>query len=92
MTAREEIRAKPPEIQTVIQVYMTVKLLENDHPTDAEYETAGRIALDWWQGLIARYLETAMLVHVTEIDIAKEIIERLRKQDVWGRILRGDAN
>ena len=92
MTARQQIQLKPRPVQEMLKIWMVVAdVKEHIHPlsTDEQMERAAYAALDWWRGV---YLEATELIPSTEEALAEELIARIRKQEVWGKILRGSAN
>ena len=82
---RDRILAKPGYVQTVIRALMVKAALEDSSPNWDEY---GEAALaDWNENIYPAAAELGM----SEEEAGQEILTRLRKQDVWGKILRGDS-
>jgi hypothetical protein len=93
MTAREQILAKPGSVQVVIKAKITKDAIEDPTP---DWEKRALAALEWWGGIMAgvRMLFRAEGIDNAEPDearIAEWLVEGIRKQEVWGKILRGDA-
>jgi len=82
ISAREQIRSKPPAVQTVIQVWMTREAINDPNPDWAAY---ARKAIVWWEELMKD-------VDVGEINFAEMLIAELRQQPGWGKILRGSSS
>lgn len=86
MTARERIRAKPETVQVVLKVMVTRASLHDPEP---DFEQLTNAALLCWEVLVADYRKENG--PISEAALAEQIVDRLRKQDVWGKILRGNA-
>jgi len=87
MTVAERILAKPGPVIDVIRAYMTKASLRDEHPN---WEAYGAKALEWWEETFAfccSGIAPAPEIFTEEM-IAVLILERLRKQEVFGRILR----
>lgn len=85
MTARQRIRAKPPAVQVVLKAYI-VKLSIDD--VEPDWPGYAERALLWWEELKPMFMAGGM----GETAAAELVIAGLRKQDVWGKILRGPAS
>lgn len=77
--ARDEIGGKPEAVQIVLKAQILKAVLEETAPN---HEAFAQQALAWWAGLRAECPEVA-----DEEVLAAMILERLRKQDVWGKLL-----
>jgi hypothetical protein len=83
MTVKDEILSRPVAVQIVIKAHITKASLDDEAP---DYERYGADALAWWDAIVSDY--RASDPDAGEAAIADRVIELLRKQDVWGRILR----
>jgi len=87
-TARELILAKSPQVQEVLKILMT--RISIDQGGDLKtLEQLAPEALEWWDQIVA---DASRVGAIAEEELAAMIIERVRKQEVWGKILRGNAN
>jgi hypothetical protein len=73
------VRQKPAEVQVVIRVMVTKASLQDPFPN---FEAYTRKAINEWDEL------TAIFPDRGEISLALEVVERLRKQETCGQILR----
>lgn len=92
MSFRDVIRSKPPVVSQMIHCLMTRASLDlPGEPDEAKFERLACDALTSWDEI---YAEACALAPepVTEEQLAELMIARLRKQEVWGKILRGNSN
>lgn len=92
MSHRDLIRSKPPAVIQMIHCLMTRESLDlPDELDDSKFELLACGALSTWDEI---YAEACGLAPepVTEEQLAELLIDRLRKQEVWGKILRGNSN
>lgn len=102
MTWKQKILAKPDAVQIVLKVFMAHPTLVKDRPLDShdevEMEALAEAALTKWDDLVrdirasARGPRGSRRRYFSECAIADRLVEGLRKQEGWGRILRGAAN
>ena len=86
MTIRERILSKPPEVQIVLKAKMTKLRIDEGSP-DCPHETYAEEALAWWD-TVCRDLGVNMQDEDDEAALAIQITQGLRRQKVWGKILR----
>jgi hypothetical protein len=87
MSSRDSVLAKPGAVRVVVHAWMTKDSLEDP---GADYETLAFRALAAWERIVSEGKEIE--AGYTEIELAECIVAGLRKQDVWGKILRGNAS
>jgi hypothetical protein len=87
VTVRDAILARPDAVQIVIKAKITKSSIDDDSP---DYDRYGIEALDWWEQVVKDWRVADP--DADESSIADRVIQRLRGQDVWGRILREGAN
>ena len=86
-TVKEQILAKPEAVQVVIKAHVTKASLNDETP---DYDRYGADALSWWDAVVKQWRVSDP--DASEAIIAGHVVERLRKQDVWGRILRAQTS
>ena len=82
-TAQARFQSRPDAVQIVLKCKMTVDSLDDPLPDLDAYAAS---ALAWWDRMAA-----SRPARTSEERFAELAIERLRKQSVWGKILRGDT-
>lgn len=91
MTVREQVHRKPEAVQVIIRVF-AVKI-SIDNPIPLGWEKHLTQALHEWEEVVAESASIfAPFAPPTESEIAERLIEGLRTQEVWGKILRGNAS
>ena len=84
MSNRERIRCMAPEVRQVIHCAMTAYSLK--HP-GLPYDDYAAFALMEWDALM-RDVRAIPGPEISDAEAAREVIIRLRKQPVWGKIFR----
>ena len=103
MTFKQRVLAKPGAVQAVLKVFMAHPGLNPDEPLDphdeVQMERIAEAALQRWEATVRECREAgghsaarASRKYLSEAKIAERVIEELRKQEGWGKVLRGDAN
>jgi hypothetical protein len=90
VTIREQLLSRPPAAQIVIRAYATKASL-HDPKAEEKWDHYGAEAIAWWDSQLTE-LRTELGAYASETTLAEMVIEKLRKQDTWGRILRKGTN
>ena len=80
---KSQINAKPKAVRTFLKVYMTKASIDDPAP---DWDLYAAQALDFWTDL--QHSLAVMEVGLVEKEVAEMLVERLRGQEGWGRILR----
>jgi len=88
VTFREQILSRPPVVQEMLKI-LIVRLGVEPGNESLSHEDLTPKAVSWWESI---YAEANGVIPVTETDLAEELISRVRRQEVWGKILRGNSN
>jgi hypothetical protein len=92
LTARARILARPEAVQLVLRAKITKDSIDDPAP---DFEKYGVAALFWWDSIMVQmravWRDSYEEPDPSESEVAERIIAGLRKQPVWGKILRGAA-
>ncbi len=86
-SARERLRSKRGAVGLLLDAYMAKQGMDDLNP---DWELYAARALDWWTDVVVA-LRPADL-GITEGYIADVLIEKLRHQEVWGRLLKEETD
>jgi hypothetical protein len=91
VTVKAQIQSRPGPVQVVLQAFMvSASVKDGCHlSTDADFERYGAAAIRQWDEFVATCREAEPAL--AECALAESVVDGLRKQEVWGKILRGCA-
>jgi hypothetical protein len=91
----DRILAKPETVQVVIKALMVKASISAGRDkggrewSDADLELYGGTALRQWNQVVSKCRKFDSSVN--ESHLAETVVDGMRKQQVWGKILRGNA-
>ena len=84
MTAKQSILLKPTLAQRIIRARMTKLSIDDPSP---DWEAYGSQALQWWDETHQEF-EAEAKQPISETQLAEKIIEKLKDDTLWGKLLR----
>jgi len=78
-------RSKPEQVQIVLKAFAVKLSLVDRNPDWADY--VGR-AIEWWQQMMIEVNGSG----VSEIQFASALVEEMRNDPFWGKVLRERTN
>ncbi len=82
-SARERLRSKRGALLILLKAYMTKAAIDDPNP---DWELYAAKALDWWTDVMVAL--KPLELGLTEGYIADVLVEKLRCQPVWERLLK----